>query len=150
MIFYIFLGGNFVCKVFDMFTPFSVGLFYLLYRCFEEVCLFKPITSRPANSERLLLYSLEIWCTSSFLLFALVYSRCRYVVCKNLLHGEQAICEYLKAINFQLNQLNEEKPELDVLNVSCIVLYACRSYLICMLATKELINNFMKKIKERR
>ena len=46
------LGGHFVCKVFDMFTPFSVGLFYLLYRCFDEVCIFKPVTSRPANSER--------------------------------------------------------------------------------------------------
>ena len=45
-------GGNFVCKIFDMFTPFSVGLFYLLYRCFKRVCLFKPVTSRPANSER--------------------------------------------------------------------------------------------------
>ena len=45
-------GGHFVCKVFDMFTPFSVGLFYLLYRCFERVCIFKPVTSRPANSER--------------------------------------------------------------------------------------------------
>ena len=41
-----------MCKVFDMFTPFSVGLFYLLYRCFNDVCLFKPVTSRPANSER--------------------------------------------------------------------------------------------------
>ena len=46
------LGGHFVCQVFDMFTPFSVGLFYLLYRSFDEVCIFKPVTSRPANSER--------------------------------------------------------------------------------------------------
>ena len=45
-------GGHFVCKIFDMFTPFSVGLFYLLYRSFEKVCIFKPVTSRPANSER--------------------------------------------------------------------------------------------------
>ena len=41
-----------MCKVFDMFTPFSAGLFYLLYRCFRTVCVFKPVTSRPANSER--------------------------------------------------------------------------------------------------
>lgn len=41
-----------MCKVFDMFTPFSAGLFYLLYRSFRKVCLFKPVTSRPANSER--------------------------------------------------------------------------------------------------
>uniref|UniRef100_A0A8C2S2X4 Cap-specific mRNA (nucleoside-2'-O-)-methyltransferase 1 n=1 Tax=Capra hircus TaxID=9925 RepID=A0A8C2S2X4_CAPHI len=38
-------GGHFICKTFDLFTPFSVGLIYLLYCCFERVCLFKPITS---------------------------------------------------------------------------------------------------------
>lgn len=45
-------GGHFVCKSFDLFTPFSVGLVYLLYLCFDRICLFKPVTSRPANSER--------------------------------------------------------------------------------------------------
>lgn len=45
-------GGHFVCKVFDLFTPFSVGLVYLMYRVFDELYVFKPVTSRPANSER--------------------------------------------------------------------------------------------------
>ena len=45
-------GGHFVCKLFDAYTPFTVGLIYLLHRSFERVCLFKPVTSRPANSER--------------------------------------------------------------------------------------------------
>lgn len=45
-------GGHFVCKTFDLFTPFSVGLVYLLYLCFDRISLFKPVTSRPANSER--------------------------------------------------------------------------------------------------
>ena len=45
-------GGHFVCKLFDVFTPFSVGLIYLMYRCFDRVCLHKPNSSRPANSER--------------------------------------------------------------------------------------------------
>lgn len=45
-------GGNFVCKTFDLYTTFNVGLIFLLYRCFEKVCIFKPVTSRPANSER--------------------------------------------------------------------------------------------------
>ncbi|KAI2542171.1 CMTR1 isoform 3, partial [Pan troglodytes] len=31
-------GGHFICKTFDLFTPFSVGLVYLLYCCFERVC----------------------------------------------------------------------------------------------------------------
>ncbi|TNM94708.1 hypothetical protein fugu_017467 [Takifugu bimaculatus] len=34
-------GGHFVCKTFDLFTPFSVGLVYLLYLCFERVSLFQ-------------------------------------------------------------------------------------------------------------
>ena len=45
-------GGHFVCKLFDIFTPFSVELIYLMYRAFEKVCIHKPNTSRPANSER--------------------------------------------------------------------------------------------------
>uniref|UniRef100_A0A7E5A1U6 Cap-specific mRNA (nucleoside-2'-O-)-methyltransferase 1 n=1 Tax=Panagrellus redivivus TaxID=6233 RepID=A0A7E5A1U6_PANRE len=45
-------GGNFVCKLFDLFTPFSVGLVYLMYLAFRKISLHKPVTSRPANSER--------------------------------------------------------------------------------------------------
>ncbi|XP_052741292.1 cap-specific mRNA (nucleoside-2'-O-)-methyltransferase 1 isoform X2 [Bicyclus anynana] len=47
-------GGHFVVKLFDLFTAFSVGLVYIMYRCFEKVCIHKPVTSRPANSERYL------------------------------------------------------------------------------------------------
>lgn len=28
--------GSFVTKIFDVFTPFSVGLLYLMYSCFEQ------------------------------------------------------------------------------------------------------------------
>ena len=42
-------GGHFVCKLFDLFTPFSVGLVYLMYRSFQQVAIHKPNTSRPAN-----------------------------------------------------------------------------------------------------
>ena len=45
-------GGTFVCKIFDVFTPVTVALVYILYRCFGRVALVKPYTSRPANSER--------------------------------------------------------------------------------------------------
>ncbi|KDR15308.1 cap-specific mRNA (nucleoside-2'-O-)-methyltransferase 1 [Zootermopsis nevadensis] len=45
-------GGNFVCKLFDLFTPFSVGLVYLMYKSFQRISIHKPNTSRPANSER--------------------------------------------------------------------------------------------------
>lgn len=44
--------GRFVCKLFDLCTPFAAGLVYLALRAFRRVALFKPLTSRPANSER--------------------------------------------------------------------------------------------------
>ena len=47
-------GGHFVCKAFDLFTPFSAGLLYLLHTVFDRVCIYKPAQSRPANSERYL------------------------------------------------------------------------------------------------
>ncbi|KAI3384060.1 hypothetical protein SNEBB_000274 [Seison nebaliae] len=44
--------GNFVCKFFDVVTKYSNSLIFLMSLCFESICLFKPITSRPANTER--------------------------------------------------------------------------------------------------
>lgn len=46
--------GHFVVKLFDLFTPFSVSLIYLMYKTFKQICICKPNTSRPANSERYL------------------------------------------------------------------------------------------------
>ena len=45
-------GGDFTCKLFDSFTPFTVVIIYILYRHFEKITIIKPFTSRPANSER--------------------------------------------------------------------------------------------------
>jgi 23S rRNA U2552 (ribose-2'-O)-methylase RlmE/FtsJ len=53
-------GGSFILKVFDLHTKFSVDLMYFLKIHFSMISIFKPVSSRPANSER-------------------------YVVCKNFL-----------------------------------------------------------------
>lgn len=82
-------GGHFVCKTFDLFTPFSVGLMYLLYCCFERVSIFKPVTSRPANSER-------------------------YVVCKGLKSGIDEVRDYLFAVNIKLNQLRKSDQDVNL------------------------------------
>ncbi|XP_024621733.1 cap-specific mRNA (nucleoside-2'-O-)-methyltransferase 1 isoform X3 [Neophocaena asiaeorientalis asiaeorientalis] len=82
-------GGHFICKTFDLFTPFSVGLIYLLYCCFERVCLFKPVTSRPANSER-------------------------YVVCKGLKVGIDDVRDYLFSVNIKLNQLRNTDSDVNL------------------------------------
>ncbi len=44
--------GTFVCKVFDLFTSYMIRLIYFLYNHFQYVYLYKPETSRPANSEK--------------------------------------------------------------------------------------------------
>eukprot|EP01060_Flectonema_neradi_P011919 TRINITY_DN18867_c0_g1_i1.p1 TRINITY_DN18867_c0_g1~~TRINITY_DN18867_c0_g1_i1.p1 ORF type:complete len:444 (+),score=90.25 TRINITY_DN18867_c0_g1_i1:69-1400(+) len=45
-------GGNFVLKVLDANTSFTISMLWYLYNEFEEVALVKPLLSRPANSER--------------------------------------------------------------------------------------------------
>lgn len=48
-------GGNYVCKLFDTVTKISADTLFLMATCFEEIILFKPISSRPANAERYLI-----------------------------------------------------------------------------------------------
>jgi len=45
-------GGSFVLKIFDTFSYCSIQLIYLLSYLYEDVCITKPLPSRPANSEK--------------------------------------------------------------------------------------------------
>ena len=47
-------GGNFMCKIFDTVTTPMFHLIYLSSLVFKKCWVFKPISSRPANSERYL------------------------------------------------------------------------------------------------
>lgn len=49
------IGGIFICKMFDTFSYISVQLIYILYCLYDEVIIYKPKTSRPANSEKYLI-----------------------------------------------------------------------------------------------
>jgi len=44
--------GYFILKMFDIFTDTSIHLLYLLSLCYKEVYIYKPLTSRPTNSEK--------------------------------------------------------------------------------------------------
>lgn len=48
------INGHFVTKLFDLFTPFNVGLVYFMYKCFKQITILKPHSSRPNSSERYL------------------------------------------------------------------------------------------------
>ena len=45
-------NGCFIVKVFDLFSITMLQLLYILYSNFERVYIYKPETSRPANSEK--------------------------------------------------------------------------------------------------
>ncbi|KAI9490189.1 FtsJ-like methyltransferase-domain-containing protein [Zychaea mexicana] len=45
-------GGSFVCKLFEVSEEFTADMLWLLYQLFDMICITKPLTSRPANSER--------------------------------------------------------------------------------------------------
>ena len=45
-------NGHFILKMFDIYTDTSIHLLYLLSLCYKEVFIYKPITSRPTNSEK--------------------------------------------------------------------------------------------------
>lgn len=80
-------GGNAVIKLFDCFTMFTVGLIFLMYKSFSEICIVKPNSSRPANSER-------------------------YLVCKYKKSNVDTIEQYLNEVNRQMWQNNVEVLEL--------------------------------------
>ncbi|CDW57523.1 cap specific mRNA [Trichuris trichiura] len=82
-------GGNFVCKLFDTFTVFTVGLLYLLWRCFDQISIHKPHTSRPANSER-------------------------YLVCLGLKENVEEVTKYLYKANEQFANC---KPAEDLIEL---------------------------------
>ena len=44
--------GNYILKVFDIFTETSIQLLYLLNTLYKEIYVYKPKTSRPSNSEK--------------------------------------------------------------------------------------------------
>ncbi|XP_041352995.1 cap-specific mRNA (nucleoside-2'-O-)-methyltransferase 1-like [Gigantopelta aegis] len=82
-------GGNFVCKLFDLFTPFSVGLVYLMHRAFHKITIFNPVTSRPANSER-------------------------YIICKGKRSDSLPVLQYMRSINEDLCKLLVSTSTKDV------------------------------------
>lgn len=51
------LNGNFVLKVFDLFSYKTVQLLYLLYNHYSYIELYKPTTSRLSNSEKYIVCS---------------------------------------------------------------------------------------------
>ena len=46
------INGTFIIKFFDFFNNITIKLLYLIYMHYEKFDIYKPLTSRPANSEK--------------------------------------------------------------------------------------------------
>lgn len=46
------IGGDFVCKIFDINAYITVEMLYILYLAYDKITIYKPLTSRIANSEK--------------------------------------------------------------------------------------------------
>lgn len=46
------ISGSFICKLFDSYSHLTIQLLYFISCLYQEVYLVKPLTSRPANSEK--------------------------------------------------------------------------------------------------
>lgn len=79
--------GNFIIKLYDTFTPFTIGLIYIIFKNFESVSIFKPVSTRQ-------------------------YSPCRYLVAENYIdEGENSI-KYLES--FLAKYIEFTKKNYDV------------------------------------
>lgn len=45
-------GGSFICKIFDSYSQLTIKFLWLLNTVYESITITKPLTSRPANSEK--------------------------------------------------------------------------------------------------
>lgn len=51
------IGGTFICKFFDTNNKFTIDILYLLQCMYKNIHIYKPFTSRVANSERYIVCS---------------------------------------------------------------------------------------------
>jgi 23S rRNA U2552 (ribose-2'-O)-methylase RlmE/FtsJ len=82
------IGGNFILKVFDIFTNTSIHLLYLLNLLYKDIYVYKPKTSRPTNSEK-------------------------YIICKNFISHPNinSILNSLKNLSHNLNNHNKSETK---------------------------------------
>lgn len=86
------IGGNFIIKIFDIFTIFTLKYIYLLYLFYDEVHIYKPLTSRVANSEK-------------------------YIICKKFKGIDQKILNNLIEIYKNFEKFDNKNIDINNLNL---------------------------------
>ena len=86
------IGGSCIIKIFDIFTIFTIKCIYLLSLFYKNIYLFKPLTSRSANSEK-------------------------YIICKDFTGCSDIILEKLKIVVMKLKKYNNKNIDLIGLSI---------------------------------
>tara|TARA_B100000401_G_C52813234_1_gene725121 strand:+ start:1014 stop:2159 length:1146 start_codon:yes stop_codon:yes gene_type:complete len=122
-------GGCFVLKIFDCFTKLTAELIYILCSMYEKVYIYKPNTSRLANSEK-------------------------YIVCKNYINTREnraafsnIVPDLLRSLNKISSLLNFELPLVFLNKMEEINAILGQQQLEAISNTITLINNSAKKDK---
>jgi 23S rRNA U2552 (ribose-2'-O)-methylase RlmE/FtsJ len=61
------IGGDFVCKIFDLNSYITIEMLYILYLAYNKITIYKPLTSRFANSEKYIICNNFIGINNEFL-----------------------------------------------------------------------------------
>ncbi|KAF7721129.1 FtsJ methyltransferase domain-containing protein 2 [Apophysomyces ossiformis] len=106
-------GGTFVCKFFDIVEEFTADMVWLLYQLFDSICITKPLSSRPANSERYLVCKGLRFLKPSTLIERLLgiskeAETAGRLVPRSLLESDENFLDYVKTrnIKFVLKQID--------------------------------------------
>lgn len=92
------LGGNAVIKIYDIYSKESIKILYILSLFFQEILIIKPLSSRPANSEKYLLCKNFICNKEDFTKYEELFKK--IIINKDLkiLDNENAPYKFLKHI----------------------------------------------------
>ncbi len=47
--------GNLILKIYDMYTPFTISILYIMYNHFEKFIIIKPFSTRPHTNSRFII-----------------------------------------------------------------------------------------------
>ena len=101
-------GGCFICKVFDLFSISMIQILYIMYCSFEKMYIYKPQTSRPANSEKYIIcmyYKDNLTHDNKYYLLQIIEKW--QELAQTLNENDSIIFNYLKVDNKFINLLNQ-------------------------------------------
>ncbi|RCH84441.1 FtsJ methyltransferase domain-containing protein 2, partial [Rhizopus stolonifer] len=108
-------GGHFVCKFFDMLSTCTASLVWLLYQLFDEICITKPLSSRPANAERYVVCKGLLYDHPTALVSTLLDmnkdTTCPSLFSRDILEKDEDFIDYIKMRNMKFAMKQTEALE---------------------------------------